>query len=155
MKQALGTLPPLCFLLFGLVMIYGSVTMEASFSGTNEHRWFPLGMSILVSLLAAYLLGRQVLGLDAEEALYDPHGFVLLIIPCILHLAAYAQGSIWFGYPAATFVSGFLVFRLFQNGWVSSLVQSTVATLLLYTVFFKLLKLYNPPGTVLDLQLPF
>ena len=57
--------------------------------------------------------------------------------------------------PAYDFVSGILIFRMFQNSWVASLIQSVIATLVLYVIFFKLLKLYNPPGRWLDLPLPF
>ena len=154
MRLWLNALPSFCFLLFGLVMIYGSITMEPSFSGTNEHRWVPLGMSIFVSLLAVLLLVGQVLG-TGDDAEIRAHSFFWLVIPCVLLLAAYTQASIWFGYGAATFVSGILIFRMFQNSWVASLIQSVIATLVLYVIFFKLLKLYNPPGRWLDLPLPF
>lgn len=155
MRLSLGLLPPLCFLLFGLVMIYGSLTMEPSFSGTNEHRWVPLGMSVFVSALAGYLVLSQMAGREGDTDPITVHGLVFLILPCIALLAAYAQGTIWFGYAAPTFICGVLIFRLFRNAWLSSVVQSVIATLVLYVVFFKLLKLYNPPGRWLDLQLPF
>lgn len=78
-----------------------------------------------------------------------------LILPCVLLLAAYAQASIWFGYAPATFAAGVLAFRLFGNGWMSCLLHSTIATLVLYVIFFKMLRLYNPPGQWVDLPLPF
>lgn len=155
MRLSLDALPPLCFLLFGLLMAYGSLTMEASFSGTNEHRWVPLGMSIFVSLLAGFLVLRQINVAESDESGLEARTLLLLILPCVALLWAYAQGTIWFGYTAPTFVSGVLIFRLFRNGWLASLVQSVIATLVLYVIFFKLLKLYNPPGRMLDLQLPF
>lgn len=136
-------------------MVYGSLTMEPSFSGTNEHRWVPLGMSIFVSALAGYLILRQLAGVyRAEASPIDPQSLMCLILPCVALLALYAQGTIWFGYAAPTFVSGALIFRLFRNNWLSSLIQSLVATLVLYVIFFRLLKLYNPPGRVIDLQIP-
>lgn len=156
-KLSLDVLPALVFLLFGLVMIYGSITMEPSFSGTNEHRWVPLGMSVFVSLLSAWILLHQLLSSQAV-----PHTdriarrtFFLLVLPCVVLLAAYAQFYIWFGYAAATFLSGVLIFRLFQNSWVYCIAQSAIATLVLYITFFKMLKLYNPSGRLLDLSLPF
>jgi len=156
-KLTLDVLPAVAFLLFGLVMIYGSITMEPSFSGTNEHRWVPLGMSIFVSLLAGWICLRRQFSpeVDPDGARIERRNFFLLVLPCILLLAAYAQAYIWFGYVAATFVCGVLVFRLFQNGWLSSTLQSAVATMVLYVLFFVLLKLYNPPGRLLDLSLPF
>lgn len=156
-KLNLDILPAVAFLLFGLVMIYGSITMEPSFSGTNEHRWVPLGMSILVSLLAVWVLLRQLLYSDGDMdgGSIERRNFFLLVLPCVLLLAVYAQGYVWFGYAAATFVCGVLIFRLFQNNWLSSTLQSAIATLVLYLIFFKLLKLYNPTGRLLDLSLPF
>lgn len=155
MRQVLGALAPLCFLLFGLVMVYGSITMQASSSGTNDHRWVPLGMSLFISILAGYLALRQLTGGPEAADTIDGRTLLVLILPCLALLAAYAQGRIWFGYVAPTFISGVAIFRLFRNGWVSSLIQSVIATLALYIVFFKLLRLYNPPGRWLDLQLPF
>ena len=156
-KFSLDLLPAVAFLLFGLVMIYGSITMEPSFSGTNEHRWVPLGMSIFVSLLAAWVLLRQLLHseVDTDGDSIEWRNFILLVLPCVLLLGVYAQGYVWFGYAAATFVCGVLIFRLFQNSWLSSIFQSAIATLVLYFIFFKLLKLYNPAGRLLDLSLPF
>lgn len=156
MNFTLNALPAASFLLFGLVMIYGSVTMDPSFSGSNQHRWVPLGMSIFVSLLAAWLLIRERF-FAPEEGVEDlsPNSFYLLVLPCILLLAAYAQAQIWVGYPLATFLSGVLVFRLFRNGWLFSILQSAIATLVLYLLFFRVLKLYNPPGRWLELQMPF
>jgi len=157
MKLAINALPAACFLLFGLAMIYGSITMEQSFSGTNEHRWVPLGMSVFVSVLAGWLLLSQTLrgSLDEGAEPLEWRSFAVKVVPCIALFAAYAQGQIWFGYGAATFAAGGLVFRLFQNSWISSLMQSAIATLVLYILFFKMLKLYNPPGRWLDLPLPF
>lgn len=43
MRLAFTALPPTFFLIFGVVMIYGSLTMEPSFNGSNQHRWVPLG----------------------------------------------------------------------------------------------------------------
>ena len=155
MRLSLAALPPLCFLLFGLVMAYGALTMEASFSGSNEHRWVPLGMSTFVSVLAGYLIVRQLTRAEQGESAIDGRTLIVLILPCVALLWAYAQGTIWFGYAAPTFVSGVLIFRLFKNGWAVSVIQSGIATLMLYVIFFKLLRLYNPPGRLLDLQLPF
>lgn len=154
MRLVLNALPPLAFLLFGLVMIYGSLTMEPSFSGSNEHRWVPLGMSILVSSLSALLLVRLILGQEPDAGI-KARSFALLIIPCSLLLAAYAQATIWFSYVPATFVSSVVIFRMFRNGWIASLIQSLIATLALYYIFFNLLRLYNPPGRWLDVQMPF
>jgi hypothetical protein len=138
-------------------MVYGSITMEPSFSGTNEHRWVPLGMSVFVSLLSAWILLRQWRASDSnpDGEHIDAGNLFLLVLPCIVLLAVYAQAYTWFGYAAATFVCGILIFRLFQNSWLSSVLQSAIATLILYFLFFKLLKLYNPPGRWLDLSLPF
>ena len=135
-------------------MIYGSLTMEPSFSGTNEHRWVPLGMSIFVAILSALMLARQMTQQEADIVI-DAQSFFVLIIPCILLLAAYAQGTILFSYVPATYVSGVLVFRLFRNSWLTCLIQSAIATLVLYFIFFNLLRLYNPPGRWLDVQMPF
>ena len=135
-------------------MIYGSLTMEPSFSGTNEHRWVPLGMSIFVAILSALMLARQMTQQEADIAI-DAQSFFVLIIPCILLLASYAQGTILFSYVPATYVSGVLVFRLFRNSWLTCLIQSAIATLVLYFIFFNLLRLYNPPGHWLDVQMPF
>lgn len=155
MRLFLGALPPLCFLLFGIVMVYGSLTMEPSFSGTNEHRWVPLGISLFVSALAGLLVIQQLTRAHGEANPIEPQSLVMLVLPCVFLLAAYAQGTILFGYAAPTFVSGVLIFRLFRNGWLFSVIQSVIATLALYVIFFKLLKLYSPPGRLLDLQLPF
>jgi len=157
MNFNLNVLPAAAFLLFGLVMIYGSITMEPSFSGTNEHRWVPLGMSVFVSLLSGWLLLRQWLSADSDPDIepIEKRNFFVLVLPCIFVLAAYAQATIWFGYLAATLVAGVLIFRLFRNGWVASIIHSMVATLVLYVLFFVLLKLYNPAGRMLDLSLPF
>ncbi len=136
-------------------MIYGSVTMQASFSGTHEHRWVPLGMSIFASALAGWLLLRQILSKagDTKADAMDPRGFLVLILTCVLLFALYAQASIWFGYLAATCVSGVAIFRLFRNRWIASLVQSVLATLVLCIVFFKLLRLYTLRGV--GLTCPF
>lgn len=159
-RLSLNILPALGFLLFGLIMIYGSITMEPSFSGTNEHRWVPLGMSVFVSLLSGWVLLQQLMSsnhssVSPEGAPLEHRHFFLLVLPCILLLAAYAQLYVWFGYAAATGGCGALVFKLFRNSLLASVVQSAIATLVLYFIFFKLLKLYNPPGRLLDLSLPF
>lgn len=157
MKLSLNILPATSFILFGLVMIYGSISMEDSFSGSNQHRWVPLAMSIFVVVLATGLLARQVrseeIGQDSSHL--EPRSFFFLVLPVMCLLAAYAQAQIWFGYAAATFASGVLIFRLFGNSWIVSILHGAVATVALYILFFKLLKLYNPPGRLLDLPLPF
>ena len=155
MRLGLSVLPPLCFLLFGLVMVYGSLTMEPSFSGKNEHRWVPLGMSIFVCGLSAVLIARTLSGTADVNAPIDGQSLMFLILPCLLIMAAYAQGAIWFGYIIPTLLSGTLVFRLFKTDWIFSLIHSLIATTVLYFIFFRLLKLYNPPGSLLDLPIPF
>lgn len=157
MKFSLNELPTAAFAVFACVMLYGGLTMEASFSGSNQHRWVPVGMSafILVLALAAMILSRRRGAGGDPIADIAPCEFFALVLPMLLLMGAYAQGQIWFGYVPATFVIGVCVFALFGNDLRRCLVHSAIATTLLYLVFFKGLKLYNPPGTWADLPMPF
>jgi hypothetical protein len=70
-------------------------------------------------------------------------------------LALNGFGQIWFGYFAATLFCGICVFRLFGNSWRAAVLHGAIGASVLYALFFWLLGLYDPPGTVLDLTLPF
>lgn len=153
MRLTLNDLPTATFATFALLMIYGSVTMEPSFSGTNQHRWVPLGVSIFVLLLCfvVFILDRIKPGLTNSNGSIEARTLLVLVLPMLALMALYAQGKTWLGYELATFIVGIVIFRLFGNSLLKSAMHSVIATALLYTIFFKLLKLYNPSGTLLEL----
>lgn len=156
--HSLNVLPPLAFALFAVIMIYGSLTMSPSFSGSNEHRFVPLSVSIFVLILSFWLILQRFIApsdTQEDESAIEVRPFALLVLPMIGLIAVYAQGQVLFGYLSATFVTGVLIFRLFANGWLASILHSLIGTTVLYLLFFKLLNLYNPPGRWFDLALPF
>lgn len=153
MRLTLNDLPTVAFAAFAALMIYGSITMDPSFSGSNQHRWVPLGVSIFVLVLSISVFALERLNPNAvgEEGSIEASSFIYRVLPMLVLMALYSQGKTWLGYELATLVVGICVFRLFGNSFLKSALHSVIATLLLYTVFFKLLKLYNPSGTLLDL----
>lgn len=157
MRLTLNDLPACAFVILGISFLYGGLTMDASFSGSNQHRWVPVGASLFVILLSLIVLA---------VGLYRPHNnddvtqisagkFFGLVVPLLAFMAIYAQGQIFVGYVPASLAIGFGVFLLFGNSPFASLLHCVFATSLLYFIFFKMLRLYNPPGTLFDLPLPF
>ena len=156
MKRSIDWLPVACFALIGLVYLFASFQIVESFSGGYGHRTMPLAMTILILLLCARIAYTMWKKRAAEERDADCHPiwldqFATKVLPLIAFMIIYGLFQTWFGYLIATFASGVAVFRLFGNGWISCAVNSAIGAAVIYLLFFKLLNLYDPPGTIIDI----
>ena len=156
MKRNLDWLPALAFAAFGGTYLYASLQVAEAFSGGYGHRTVPLAMSVLVLCLSAWLLVSRSHDV-AEPRSADGSGrihledFAARSCPLIVLMAVYGLCQTWFGYIAATLICGTAAFRLFGNSWIASLLHGAAGTAVLYALFFILLNLYEPPGSVFDL----
>ena len=155
-KRDLDWLPSLTFAVFGAVYLHSSLQIAESFSGGFGHRTVPLAMSTLVMCLAGWIFAEQVLTRpkgspkrDAQDI--DMAAFFTRASPVAMLMALYGLCHIWFGYLAATLVSGVLAFRLLGNPWLSAVIHGIAGTAILYVLFIRLLNVYDPPGIILDL----
>lgn len=148
----LDWLPALAFLLFGCIFFYASFQIQ-SFGGGNGARMIPMATSGVVMLLAAYLLLHFFRQSDQfTETHIEAKEFLLYSGPLIGLMALYALFHSWFGYLAATFLCGFMAFKLFGNSWLASLTHAVAGTAVLYVTFVKVLGVYDPAGKLFDLS---
>ena len=151
MNKTLDWLPALAFLVFGAVFFYASFQIQ-SFSGGNGARLIPTAASFLIVVLSAFLLISYMMGGGRSvDTSIDAKEFLLYSGPLILLMGVYALFHHWFGYMMATFLCGLAGFKLFGNSWSSSFIHAVAGTLVLYVTFVKLLKVYDPPGRLIDL----
>lgn len=162
MGYRLNWLPALVFFVFGGIFLYASFQIQ-SFGGGNGGRLIPTATSALLLILSAILLGlhkrKSKLSVDSasvNSASTDSdilaREFLLYSGPLIGLMAVYAIFHSWFGYLSATFLCGFVAFRLFGNTWLGSLIHAVIGTAILYSVFISLLNVYDPPGRVFDVN---
>jgi len=153
--------PTLVFLLVGVVYLYASLTMEEAWSGGYQHRLVPLAMSVAVVVLCGMLLFTQRnCAAKKEDGGYELTGSEPLLagelflksLPLIALMVLYALAQSWFGYLLASLLCGVAVFKLFGNSLLVSAGHSIVISAVIYLLFFKLLKLYDPPGRLIDLS---
>lgn len=156
MGYRLNWLPALVFFLFGGVFLYASFQIQ-SFGGGNGGRLIPTATSALVlalsaiSLLIPLLSPKRKSNVSADSDILARE-FLLYSGPLIGLMAVYATAHSWFGYLSATFLCGFIAFRLFGNTWLASLIHAVVGTVILYSVFVSLLNVYDPPGKLFDIN---
>ena len=157
MKRSINWLPVVCFAAIGLVYFYASIQMTESFSGGYGHRTVPLAMSILILLLCvpiSYELWKthnQAQQQDDQHVIWL-NAFVSKVLPLVAILVAYGLFQIWFGYILSTVLCGVAVFRLFGNRWTICALNGVIGTAIIYFLFFHLLNLYDPPGSIIDLS---
>lgn len=123
-------------------------------------RDFPIWVVSLIVLFSALLLTRTFLALRnmavrdlfqmADGAVIVTRGLPLLVI---------ALGYIWmtiaFQYLVATIVTTAAVVALFGNrGWRRLVLVPVLLALGCYVLFFELLNLYEPDGTILNVPFP-
>lgn len=155
MPTSINWLPALAFLGFGAVFVYASLNIPETFGGSRENRNVPLASSLIVLALSAWELFRRIAvrqrpESDAEESDIVLREFLLLAGPLMILIGLYGFFQIWFGYVVATAAFGFLTFRLFGNSWTAAALHAAAGTAVLYFLFFRVLKLYDAPGSVLD-----
>ena len=136
--------------------LFATTQIEESFSGGYGHRTMPLAMSILVLLFCARIASNMwtqrtssVQESDSQTIWLD--AFAEKVLPLIALMIAYGLFQTWFGYLISSFLCGVAAFRLFGNGWLTCALHSAIGTAVIYLLFFKLLNLYDPPGTVIDI----
>ncbi|MDE0537825.1 MAG: tripartite tricarboxylate transporter TctB family protein [Rhodospirillales bacterium] len=156
-------LPNLILLLFAIVF-----AVEALQISTDEDsigaRMVPLGMSVIMTALVVIqiandLRARRSIGVDIDLATeaagagtISLHGFLTRSAPLIVLMAVYGVFHVWFGYLIASVLTGYLVFRLFGNNLKTILIHGTVGSALLFVIFVKLLNIYDPPGSLIDIS---
>lgn len=156
MKQHIDWLPAVFFLLFGLVFFYAATQIGAEYGGGDGGKILPFAASLCIIVLAARLVysdffQQQELSSPADEGIVLGE-FLLASGPLLLLVAVYGLFHIWFGYLLATLLCSVLAFRLFGNGWLASLLHSLIGAAILYVLFIKVLRVYDPPGELIDLS---
>lgn len=159
MKTCINWLPSFAFAVFGAVFLYAAINIGDSFSGGSSHKVMPLFVSALVLALSGYVLFFEQVRGDGGQSSSETQPiqlatFVTRVSPLLLLMVLNGFGQIWFGYLVATFFCGICVFRLFENSWAASAIHGAIGAAVLYLLFFGLLQLYDPPGTILDLSIP-
>ncbi|MDE0307241.1 MAG: tripartite tricarboxylate transporter TctB family protein [Albidovulum sp.] len=156
MLKEINWLPALAFVLFGAVYLIASLRIVESFDGGYGHRTVPLSMSIALLILAGWQLHRMIASKGLAES--EPgcetivlRDFLYLSGPLVLLMGLYGVMQVWFGYVLASLACGVAVFRAFGNNWIVSLIHSAVGVGTIYILFFKLLSVYDPPGSILEL----
>ena len=142
------------FFVLGSVFLFASLRIPESFGGGFGHRLVPLSMSVLILVLSVWLLiSNRIGGSDRPEEHDIPlAGFAKHSAPLVLLMGAYGVAHILFGFLVATFICGTAAFRLFGNSWKLSAAHGAAGSAVFYVVFFKILNVYDPPGSVIDLS---
>lgn len=157
LPENINWLPALAFLAFGAVFLYASLNIPQTFGGNRENRIVPLAASLIIFAISAWQLHRKATGRKraqegADEFDISPKEFFLFTGPLILLVGFCGVLQIWFGYVIATASCGFLAFRLFGNSWAAAALHAAAGTAVLYFLFFRVLKLYDAPGSILDVS---
>lgn len=172
MNTKLPWLPNLTMLIFGLTFLIAAFQLPAIASAGVSTRTIPL---LVCSLYVAFTLlqifievrtynSKSNVSLNASSGTEDLdtqdmnanyislREFLFFSGPTILLIALYGFFFGWFSYVPATILIGIIAFRIFGNSWQTSLIHSAIGTVVLYFLFIRLLRIYNPSGTLLDLS---
>lgn len=155
MQRKIGWITNPIILLLGFLFLWQATMIPVGAHDAVGPRLVPLSIScavILLSLLLIYFDLRPHRKLAWENQDVSLAALLLMAGPLILLLAFYGQMMTWFGYLISTLICAFGAFRLFGNSTRTSLVHSIVGGVLFYVVFVRVMGIYDPRGSVLDLS---
>lgn len=114
---------------------------------------FPIMVLSLLAILSVVLIARSVPQLMRDGwRLYEPGeagSLLKFVVPMAVTGFAYIALIRMFQYPLPTLAATAAALALFGNGgWGRLLIVPLVATLIYYVVFYVVLGLYEPAGTV-------
>jgi hypothetical protein len=114
---------------------------------------FPIMVLSLLTAFSLTLIGKSIPALwRSGWKLYEPDEASLLlkfVVPLVLAGGVYIALMTMFQYPLPTFAATVVALVMFDNrGWTRLLVIPLIAALGYYIVFYALLGLHEPPGTV-------
>lgn len=147
---------------FALLVWWGTVQIDTEAGLFEGPRLLPsivgTGLLMLSAGLAVHAVSRMAVG-AAVRGRADPvdlRGFVRVSAPLLVLLFSYVALLNGFGYLLATVLAAPAAFLLFGNrGPLQVLVLPIMLAVLFYVLFFHLLGMFDPPGTVLDLSQSF
>ncbi len=154
----------LVLLLFGLVFAAEALRIPSDGESIGA-RLVPFWMSVIMALLVAVQIVNDLrsraagqVELESAEPFSGDAGLILVdrflyrSAPLVLLMGLYAVFQLWFGYLLASLLISYLVFRIFGNDLKTILIHGTVGSVLLFLLFVKLLNIYDPPGSLIDLS---
>ncbi|REC93602.1 tripartite tricarboxylate transporter TctB family protein [Kushneria indalinina] len=131
------------------VLAYAATTYEAPFSYEPVGpRAFPLLLLILLAAGTVYLMIRP--GQMAEENADTPlTGQVLgRLVLCVLALALFAFFFEKLGFIVSAFLFAIAMCRLYNGGWVTSVITGAVMSVAFYMLFDRVLDVPLPLGVL-------
>lgn len=158
MAKEINWLATATFIVFGAVFLYSAINIGPSFSGGNGHKTLPVALSSTVLALSVLVLVREIFWKSPEADPNQPiavSSLFVRVLPLIALMILNGLGQIWFGYLVSTIVIGVLVFLLFGNSIYRALLHGIIGAVVLYFLFFRVMGLYEPPGSILEINLPF
>jgi hypothetical protein len=114
---------------------------------------FPIMILTLLTAFSVWLIAKSIPELSRSGwKLYEPHEATPLLkysMPMALAGGAYIALMVMFQYPLPTLAATVVALAIFGNrGWQRLLAIPLAATLAYYVLFYALLGLHEPPGTV-------
>lgn len=114
---------------------------------------FPIMILTLLTVFSLWLIAKSIPELSRSGwKLYERHEASPLIrysLPLVLAGGAYIALMVMFQYPLPTLAVTVVVLAIFGNrGWQRLLALPLATTLVYYVLFYALLGLHEPPGTV-------
>jgi hypothetical protein len=147
---------------FALLVWWGTVQIDTEAGLFEGPRLLPsivgTGLLMLSAGLAAHAAWRIATGAPSggPPEPVDWRGFARVAAPLLVLLFSYVALLIGFGYLLATVLAAPAAFLLFGNrGPLQVLVLPIMLAVLFYVLFFHLLGMFDPPGTVLDISQSF
>ena len=147
-------------MVLAVVAVFGPVTSEIFVDPLDPGfgaQDFPIGVLVLMTVLALTLLGRAAVQLArAGWPLYEP-GEAAPLFRFLLPILALGFLYVWllemFQYALPTFFALSASLAIFGNrGWTRLLVVPLVVTAIFYVLFYGVFGLNEPPGTILSFE---
>lgn len=155
MNRNIGWIATPIIAITGVVFFWHSLDIPAGSSDAIGPRLVPMLMSGAAILLCLPLIYHDLRShRRANWANHDITIEALLMTagPMILMVAVYGNLLAWFGYLLSTIACGVVVFRLFGNSFRTSLIHGIFGGVIFYVIFIRLMGIYDPSGTILDIS---
>ncbi len=144
--------------LLGLFVWWGTFQIDTDAGNFEEARLLPSVVGSALLLLAGIQLASGTLGLSHDTKSEDIdaiqwQGLAPVAIPIMGMVILYVGLLSGFGYLISTMMIAPLAYLLFGNrGLKRAVILPLLVSIIYYIVFFKLLGMFDPPGSILDIS---
>lgn len=144
---------------FGFFVAIGTLDIETTDQLFEGAKLLPSIVFCGLVLLAAVLAGDAVMRMrnerdgKSEDQAHDWRLFLCTSAPMIALMIVYVGLLDAFGYLLGTvIVAPFIFFVFGSRRIVSTVITSTLTAIILYLIFFKGLRMFDPPGFLINLS---